>query len=260
MQKKNISERQFEALGLQPDALLTTAQRHEATLHKINVEPLSSIEDLTEEYLYWFDHLFLLTFFYDYCLDRSEEEQYPEAFFISANMYHEYRSYVAETFGERGLDILDQRNAEQVYYQTIEKQWRNPAEYHRAHPDYSAYYKKQILCLAHIELLGLDDATEELSRKLVNFYKHYWSLVLLIDDIMDVDRDMASETLTPMIADFYAKHGVLPDLTHAEALRQEWTPETEKLFPEFEQTMFELGVFDYLYIIGDLRDRLQNNG
>lgn len=260
MQEQGISDREFEMLGLQPDALLTTARRHEATLHRINVAPLSAMGGLTEVYLRWFDHLFLLTFFYDYCLDRSGEEQYPEAFFISTNMYHEYRTYVAEAFGERGLSILDKRNAEQVYYQTIEKQWENPGEYHRTHPDYSAYYKKQILCLAHIELLNLDNATEKLSGKLVDLYKNYWSLVLLIDDIMDVDRDIASKTLTPMIADFHAWHGAMPECSDAEILRQKWTPEIERLFPEFERTVFELGVFDYLNIIGGLRDRLKSNG
>ena len=260
MREQSISDREFEMLGFQPYALLTAARRHETTLHRINVAPLSAMGGLSGDYLRWFDHLFLLTFFYDYCLDRSGEEQYPEAFFISANMYSEYRSYVATAFGDHGLDILDRRNAEQVYYQTIEKQWENPGEYNRTHPDYSQYYKKQILCLAHIELLSLDNATEELSGALINLYKNYWSLVLLIDDIMDVDRDIASKTLTPMIADFYAEHGVMPKCADADTLRQKWMSEIDRLSPEFERAMSELGAYDYLYIIGDLRDRLQSNG
>lgn len=252
-----ISELEFRKLSLPSNALLTTAMRHEATLYRINVEPLRQCQAIDEQYLYWFKHLFLLTFFYDYCLDQSGEEQFPEAFFISTNMWNEYRQFVSECYGDNGLRCLDDYNAQQVYYQIIERQWLNPSEYHDNFPDYSEYYKKQVLCLSHLELLKFEGSTSDIASLIFEFYKSYWTLVLLIDDIEDVERDIESRTLTPMIGWFYAKKGRMPTAADASELRRFGKDEFNRLFPRFEKEMFELDLLGYLDLISDMRDSLK---
>lgn len=254
-----ITEREFERLKLRDDALLFTALRHEATLSRINIEPLKRIDCISKSYRHWFKHLFLMTFFYDYCLDRSDEEQFPESFFISANMFSEYRDYVGSQYGQRGLSLIEKNNCQQVYYQMIEKQWLHPEEYLRSYPDYSGYYRKQILCLTHLELLFLDGETKEIACKIIELYKQYWSLILLVDDIMDVKRDIESRTVTPMSAWYFAENGIMPTVDNCDMLRAYGKREVDRLFPDFEKAMFDLGVFDFLDIVCDLIDRLEQS-
>lgn len=254
--QNTITEKEFNRLGLTRDALLAAGLRHEATLSRINVEPLELFPCIDAEYLYWFKHLFLMTFFYDYCLDRPEEEQYPEAFFVSANMFSEYRDYVSNRYGESGLSILERNNSQQVYYQMIEKQWLHPGEYHRTHPDYEEYYRKQILCLTHLELLRLENATKEIADKVIRLYKQYWSLILLIDDIMDVERDIESRTLTPMSAWYFSTCGQMPTIKDCATLKTYGKKELGRLFSGFESTVFDLEAFCYLDIVCDMQDKL----
>ncbi len=154
LESVSISERTFDRLRLPDDALLKTAKRHEETLYKINIAPLVKHTSLSEEFLYWFKHLFLMTFFYDYCLDRSNEEQFPEALFISANMFADYRDFVNHQYGSQGLTTLKCTNAYQVRYQILEKQWLHPSEYFKNFPDYSCYYKKQLLVSNSFAVVG----------------------------------------------------------------------------------------------------------
>lgn len=252
----SIAKRQFEELGLASDALLSAAARHEATLARINVDPLKKLDGIDDDYLYWFRHLFLMTFFYDYCLDRSNEEQFPEAMFISVNMFSEYRKWIEGRYGDESIRLLENNNAQQAYYQMIEKQWLHPVEYHRNHPSYGDYYKKQVLCLTHLELLKLEEKTREVASKVVDLYKGYWSLVLLIDDIMDAEKDVESKTITPMIGAFYAENGRMPTLDDVGSLRTFGVMELNRLFPLFEKNALTLGASEFLEMIVGMRDGL----
>ena len=255
-----ISDYEFGLLSLRPDALLEAAKRHEATLYRINIEPLAKFNYFDQDYLRWFTHLFLMTFFYDYCLDRADEEQYPEALFVSLNMYSEYRKFIAGRYGEPGLKLLDKNNSAQVYYQMIERQWFHPAEYQRVHPDYTDYYQKQILCMTHLELLRLEDVNKAYADDFIQLYELYWSLVLLIDDIMDVARDIESHTITPMIGWFYSAYGTMPCNADADEVRAFGITEFHRLFPLFETVVDNLAANDYLAIVNSARDIIIDTG
>lgn len=255
LESVSISERTFDRLRLPDDALLKTAKRHEETLYKINIAPLVKHTSLSEEFLYWFKHLFLMTFFYDYCLDRSNEEQFPEALFISANMFADYRDFVNHQYGSQGLTTLNCNNAYQVRYQILEKQWLHPSEYFKNFPDYSCYYKKQLLCLTHLQLLALNPNTAILANTLIEICKEYWSCVLLIDDIMDAKQDIETQTLTPLIVRYWHCYESMPTEHDIHVLMQDGDQELGYLVEKIDRLAFKTGFFDFMDNIYFLVDK-----
>lgn len=188
--------------------------RHAYRLYNANIVPLSELFELPEDYLKMSFSLFLSSYFLDSALDIKEENEWirPSYLFAGMELQYDFKKWISLNFSSQFVTYYDKYYLCQWEYQSLEKKWEMPVEYVNRYNTYYNYYKKQIILLIPIILLANYNISKDNFINALNAYKLYYSLVLAIDDFLDVIIDIQNKTLTPVISKYYLSHNVLPNI------------------------------------------------
>ena len=197
-------------------------KRHSDTLFKTHIVPLMSISSIPELYCYQYFKLVISSYLLDSVMDfrEREGEELARFLFVGMDLFADFKAWFANEFDESSMDMFDRYYYTQMEYQMIERS-SNISEYSKLFPDYSNYWIKQCILYAPIQVFAKEGFFTLNSNEVENLYHSYYSLLLKIDDYMDVSIDLRLESLTPLQSQYFSLNGKLAE-------------EEEELRPFFE--------------------------
>lgn len=190
------------------------AIRHAQRLYNVNIIPLSELLVLPEGFYEKYFTLFLSSYFLDSLLDLKDENEWvkPSHLFAGMELQCDFENWILRDFPTHIYTLYKKFYYLQWEYQSLEKKWEMPKEYISRFNSYYQYYQKQIVLLFPLALLPFYEVQEGYSKAIYQAYQLYFSLLLSIDDYLDIQIDISNMSLTPVIAKFFISHGYLPNI------------------------------------------------
>lgn len=183
------------------------------------VQILQNISD-DDEFIMKSFSLFLWAYYTDSTLDLKSENpwQQPKYMFAAMSLYHDYLFWLQNAYPPECFALFRKLYSEQLSYQVLEKQWEMPASYCKTFYTYTQYYQKQNILLFPIYLGITYHKKHSLNgeKMIVDILKLYYSIMLALDDIVDIQYDLSFLTLTPLFSKYYYNHNFSLPTTSSE--------------------------------------------
>lgn len=207
--------------NIQNDTYINQLIKHAKNLFWANIEPLYTISECPKEYYIHYYDLILATYFLDSVMDHSkvEDKQFLIlSLFIGIDLFCSFRQWFCEEFDQEDVAEFEKYFKSQFEYQLVEQvvNYKSYSELFSTYTD--NYWLKQCILLYPILAFCRKGYINYQVDEVKHIYHKYFSVLLQIDDYMDIDYDLKLEILTPLQAVFYNKNGYLAT-TKEELLR-----------------------------------------
>ncbi|WP_400233922.1 hypothetical protein [Methanomethylophilus alvi] len=188
MDSKDVVDGIWEYFGFPQGNLKNKALKHAEKLRRYYVETLKEFEALGHEDLEASYGLFLSSYFLDDAFDSTDS---PYALAIGLHLYTGFVCYIQKEHPEK-MEVLKEYFRIQMIYQSAEKDRDNEKGYDLSYiNELDNYHLKQIILLFPLEL-----SEPSIRDDLYELYIHYFDCILLTDDMIDAEEDMATGTMT----------------------------------------------------------------
>ncbi len=201
-------------------------------------EYLYNFKKVDDEYFSQNSRLFAASFFWDFGLDltKCSSSTRIRALHISNYLLIKYFNWLGKTSKSRIIDSFWEFYARQSHYLITEKKWRYPQEYAMAYRTHRKIFLKEVMLLFPFELLSVIVKSSYFAV-LKKMFINYYSFILLVDDIVDLQEDIDCRCLTYPIIFYFQSTGKLPQ--SAKNVLSVVVPHCVKVLSKFKRNIKE---------------------
>jgi len=199
-------------------------------------EYLYDFKKINGEYFSQYFKLFAASFFWDFGLDltKASSSTRIRALHISNYLLIKYFSWLEKTKKSRIITSFWEFYARQSHYLITEKKWQYPQEYAMVYRTHKKIFLKEVMLLFPFELLSVIVKSSHVTV-LKKMFINYYSFILLVDDIVDLQEDIDCRCLTYPIMFYFKSTGKLPK--SAENALSVVVPCCVKILSKFKRNM-----------------------
>lgn len=209
----NIIQNIINHYSLTNNKYIELLKKHAETIYEVNIQTLKTISRCPEIYYEKYFMFSLSLYFIDSVLDigtDDEKSNLINSLFIAIDLFSDFKIWFANEFGDDELKNLEEYWLIQLQYQQLELNVNKEA-YCKLFNGYSVnYWIKQCIMLYPLEVFAKKGYISISTDELITSLKTFYSILLEIDDYVDLSFDLKFGTLTPIQAIFYNKYGKSP--------------------------------------------------